>query len=106
MNAKLEVINALHGRVNWLELVHEEMGHGKEILLLLPPVDQAKTNALAKLCQAYRYHQPDDLPQEVLEEYGMLLNVSDFAAKEHGITPEAVYFLQPQTDRERQVHLR
>ena len=106
MNAKLEVINALHGRANWLELVHEEMGHGSEILLLLPPVDAAKTNALAKLCQAYRYHQPNDLPREVLEEYGMLLDVNDFAAKEHGITRESVYFLQPQGSGTRQVYLR
>ena len=106
MNAKLEVINALHGQANWLELVHEEMGYGKEILLLLPPVDDTKTHALAKLCEAYRYHQPNDLPREVVEQYEKLLDLNEFAAKEHGITADTVYFLQPRGGASGQVHLR
>ncbi|HXG48207.1 MAG TPA: hypothetical protein VNO52_11335 [Methylomirabilota bacterium] len=106
MNAKLEVINALHGQRDWLELVHVEMGQGKEILLLLPPVDASKAKALARLCHAYGYHQPADLPREVIEHYEQLLDLNDFAAKEHGITSEAVYFLQPHRTESREVRLR
>jgi hypothetical protein len=42
----------------------------------------------------------------VLQEYELLLDMNDFAAKEHGIAPEYVYFLQPQHGGARQVHLR
>ena len=96
MNAKLEVINAMAGHGHWLEKVQEEMGHGKEILLLLAPTDQTKTNALAKLCSAYHYAQCADFPPEIWAEYQRMLDLNDFAAKEHGIGPELIFLLHPQ----------
>src|SRR4051812_44613426 len=93
MNAKLEIINAMTDQAAWIERVHEQMGLGREILLLLSQLDNSKSNALAKLCHAYRYSQDADavLP----DEYRDLLDVHDYAAKEHGIGVEMVLLLHP-----------
>src|SRR3954468_19183547 len=92
MNAKLEIINAMTDQAAWLERVHEQMGRGNEILLLLSQLDPGKSNALARLCQAYRYSQDADA---VPDEYRQLLDVHDYAAKEHGIGVEMVLLLHP-----------
>ena len=95
MNAKLEIINTMTEPAAWLERVQEQMGHGKEILLLLSQIDQAKSNALAKLCNAYHYAQDVDLDLALSEECRKLLDVHDYAAKEHGIGIEMVFLLHP-----------
>jgi len=96
MSAKLEIINAMTEPAAWLERVHEQMGLGNEILLLLSQLDAGKSNALAKLCQAYRYSQ--DCETVLSEEYRQLLDVHDYAAKEHGIGAEMVFLLHPRTN--------
>src|SRR5690242_4307432 len=93
MNAKIEVINAMTEPAAWLDRVHEQMSLGHEILLLLSQVDNGKGKALAKLCQAYRYTQ--DADALLLDECRQLLDVHDYAAKEHGIGVEMVFFLHP-----------
>ena len=93
MSAKLEIINAMTEPAAWLDRVHEQMGQGNEILLLLAHLDEGKSNALAKLCQAYRYSQ--DCETVLSEEYRQLLDVHDYAAKEHGIGVEMVFLLHP-----------
>ena len=103
MNAKLEVINAMTESANWLEQVQEEMGHGKDILLLLSPFAQSRTAALAKLCHAYHYSQATDLPGDYWKECERLLNLNDFASKEHGISLDLVFLLQPQAGPMRQL---
>src|SRR6266850_1225608 len=85
MNARLEVINAMTEPAAWLQRVQDHMGNGSEILLLLSQIDQAKSNALAKLCHAYHYSQDSDIADALSEEYRKLLDVHDYAAKEHGI---------------------
>ena len=105
MNAKLEIINAMTESGAWLERVQEEMGHGKEILLVLAQIDQAKSNALAKLCSAYHYSQDNEVPFEYWEEYRPLLEMNDYAAKEHGIGAEMVCFLHPQSCQITRHHL-
>jgi hypothetical protein len=94
MNAKLEIINTMTEPAAWLERVHEQMGQGNEILLLLAQLDQGKSNALAKLCHAYHYWQ--DCEVVLPEQYRQLLDVHDYAAKEHGIGAEMVFRLHPQ----------
>ena len=101
MNARLEIINAMTESGAWLERVQEEMGHGKEILLLLAHLDQGQSNALSKLCNAYHYSQETNLSFEHWEEYHRLLDVNDYAAKEHGIGAEMVCLLCPQALRPR-----
>ena len=93
MNAKLEIINAMTDPAAWLDRVHEQMGLGNEILLLLSQLDEGKSNALAKLCHAYRYSQ--DSETVLPDEYRQLLDVHDYAAKEHGIGIETVFLLHP-----------
>jgi hypothetical protein len=105
MNARLEIINAMTDSGAWLEKVQEEMGHGKEILLVLSQIDQAKSNALAKLCNAYHYSQQDETALEVWEDYRRLLDVHDYAAKEHGIAAEMVFLLHPKSSHSAQHHL-
>jgi hypothetical protein len=105
MNARLEIINAMTESGAWLERVQEEMGHGKEILLVLSQIDQAKSNALAKLCHAYRYSQEDDTAFELSHDYRHLLDLHDYAAKEHGIASEMVFLLHPQSSQSTRHHL-
>ena len=93
MNAKLEIINAMTEPAAWLDRVHEQMGLGHEILLLLSQLDQGKSNALGRLCQAYSYTQDSD--SLLVEEYRQMLDVHDYAAKEHGIGVEMVFLLHP-----------
>lgn len=95
MNAKMEIINAMTEPGAWLERVQEQMGNGREILLLLSQLDQPKSNALAKLCKAYHYSQDNEIGFDLSQEYGQLLDVNDYAAKEHGIGIEMVYVLHP-----------
>jgi hypothetical protein len=99
MSARLEIINAMTESGAWLERVQEEMGHGKEILLVLSQIDQAKSNALAKLCNAYHYSQESEAAFELWEDYRQLLDLNDFAAKEHGIAAEMVFLLHPQSSQ-------
>ena len=101
MNARLEIINAMTESGAWLERVQEEMGHGKEILLVVAHIDQGKSNALTKLCSAYQYSQETELSFEHWEEYHRLLDGNDYAAKEHGIAAEMVCLLSPQSLRAR-----
>ena len=75
------------------------MGHGKEILLVLAQLDQVKSNALAKLCSAYHYSQENDAAFDLWEEYRSLLDLNDYAAKEHGIGAEMVFLLHPQSSQ-------
>jgi len=103
MNAKMEVINAMTEPAAWLDRVHEQMSLGHQILLLLSQVDQGKSNALAKLCQAYRYTQ--DCDSLLLDEYRQLLDVHDYAAKEHGIGVEMVFVLHPSASAGTQARL-
>src|SRR5258706_14527680 len=96
MNARLKIIKAIKESGAGLERVQEKMAHEKEILLVLTHIDQGKSNALAKLCHAYHYSQQPDLSFEHLEVYHRLLDVNDYAAKEHGIAAEMVCLLCPQ----------
>ena len=105
MNARLEIINAMTESGAWLERVQEEMGHGKEILLVLSQLDQAKSNALDKLCNAYHYTQQDEIALELWEEYRQLLDVHDYAAKEHGIAAEMIFLLHPRSSPAPRQHL-
>jgi len=93
MSAKLEIINAMTDPGAWLDRVHEQMGFGNEILLLLSQLDAGKSNALAKLCHAYRYAQ--DSETVLPDEYRQMLDVHDYAAKEHGIGVDTVFLLHP-----------
>ena len=105
MSAKLEIINAMTESCAWLERVQEEMGHGKRILLVLAQIDQSQSNALVKLCHAYHYSQQDEAAFEVWEEYRQLLDLNDYAAKEHGIGAEMVYLLHPPCGETNRHHL-
>ena len=96
MNDKLEIINAMTEPVAWLARVQEEMGHGHEILLLLSQIDQGKSNALIKLCHAYHYSQENEMALDISDECRRLLDVHDYAAKEHGINIEMVFLLHPE----------
>jgi hypothetical protein len=98
MNAKLEVINSMTEPAAWLQRVQDHMGHGSEILLLLSQIDQAKSNALAKLCHAYHYSQDNDIADALSDEYRNLLDVHDYAAKEHGIGIDMVFLLHPESN--------
>lgn len=105
MGAHPQVINAMTEQADWLVKVQEEMGHGREILLLLPAVEQSKSRALAKLCHAYHYSQQLGLTSELCQEFEMLLDMSDFAAKEHGISMDVVCLLQPEINPNRRLQL-
>ena len=105
MNARLEIINAMTESGAWLERVQEEMGHGKEILLVLSQLDQAQSNALAKLCNAYHYAQQNEAALELWEEYRQLLDLNDYAAKEHGIAAEMMFLLHPRSIETSRPHL-
>jgi hypothetical protein len=96
MNAKLEIINSMTEPAAWLARVQEQMGNGNEILLLLSQVDQVKSNALGKLCHAYHYSQEAEMGLDISDECRRLLDVHDYAAKEHGIGIEMVFLLHPE----------
>ena len=96
MNAKLEIINAMTEPATWLDRVQEQMGNGNEILLLLSQIDQVKSNALGKLCHAYHYSQENEMALDISDECRRLLDVHDYAAKEHGINIEMVFLLHPE----------
>src|SRR5258707_10511613 len=91
MNGKLEIINAMTEPAAWLQRVQDQMGNGTEILLLLDQIDQAHSNALRKLCHAYRYSQENEIGMDLTEEYQRLLGVNEYAAKENGIGIEMVF---------------
>ena len=101
----MEIINAMTESGAWLERVQEEMGHGKEILLVLAQIDQAKSNALAKLCSAYHYSQESESAFDLSEEYRHLVDLNDYAAKEHGIGAEMIFWLHPQSSQSTRHHL-
>jgi hypothetical protein len=81
----------------WLQRVQDQMGNGSDILLLLSQIDQAKSNALAKLCHAYHYSQDSEM--DLSEEYRSFLGVNDYAAKENGIGIDMVFVLHPECSR-------
>ena len=95
MNAKLEIINAMTEPAAWLERVQEQMGLGREILLLLSQIDEPKSKALSKLCHAYHYSQDADMDLALSAECRKMLDMHDYAAKEHGIGIEMVFLLHP-----------
>ena len=61
----------------------------------LSPAEQTQTKALARLCRAYNYEDPEHLPREQWKEFQVKVDVSDYAAKEQGIGPEIIYLLHP-----------
>jgi hypothetical protein len=98
MSENFEVINAMLGQGDWLGKVHEEMAHQKDILLLLGPAESGQARALARLCQVYRYAQSIDVPEALRSEYERLLDLHDYAAKEHGLSSDTVFLLRPQAE--------
>ena len=95
MNAKLEIINTMTEPAAWLERVQEQMGLGNEILLLLSQIDEPKSKALSKLCHAYHYSQDADMDHALSDQCRKMLDMHDYAAKEHGIGIEMVFLLHP-----------
>src|SRR5256885_106224 len=87
MNARLEIINTMTEPAAWLERVQEQMGLGKEILLLLSQLDDPKSKALSKLCHAYHYSQDTDMDLTLSDQCRKMLDMHDYAAKEHGFHP-------------------